>query len=1030
MKSAFYSRSEKGVASCGESAHAKKFLKLNFPTLRPHKRVQPIPPVQMSLLDKNVAFRQLLTLANVMEWRLITLKPGNLLDRSGMYVMGLRVLTRPAGRVVSTAVLLCMVATMGCRHFPKRRDPHVHKGGPPLVDNTNLVSPPTLGRPIYACSKGVEVKDFIPGARIDIFIQGNPTPIGGGVSQTSWGQPFDTSVTFDVGQVVYAVQTYEGAKSPPSNLVPVTSYTDDYPSGLPTPRITSIPLLECGRAIAFAGALPGAWVSVFSENPQAGGGFAAPVQIGGTDNAQPDSSYVFVDPAFVRGARISLLSGICTVTSAPSDTVIVQAAPPGKPPTPKMDKVYEGTQIVTVWGPGGNPHPLLNGATIDVFDNPMPGGNHVGGQPTPGGGQQVGIDPAAPASGNHYNATQKLCETSDPSSTVSVTPCRDVPAPIIRQPMPGDTEIDVTQYVPGARITVYVNNNEVGDGGPPAINMIDGSGNPRPLADGEVVTVVQRMGDCKSQWRYVITVGSTINGTTVPTSGDWPMFRNGTLRDGQQHRLTALGDPYTVRKLKVKWQFPPPGQHSVGGVTLRGFRASPMVHGGKVYLGNGNGFLYALDENSGALLWQYPPSGGQALTSQFVSNPSSYGIASSAAFASLDRGDLVIIGAPDQRVGKGLGSGRLIALRADTGAEFWLSPEIAVLDGLTPDSLTERHEQIGYSSPLVLSNRVYIGMADHGDNPIQNGRVAAVSLFDGSVEAGFNYHSTSTRGGGIWSSVAGASGQSVYITTGNAEDGNLGGAPAVNHSLSMLRLDGFTGNINWEIQPVPFSMDNDPDWASGVTLSASAGGDIALGTMKDGWAYAVKAHGGGLVWQFPPTGFPFHPGDGTDLLHGDTRYLIPGAAWNDVFFVTAAGASVTTDQTRGYNRVHALNVFASEQDRVRWVLEVPGTSPGMRYQLGPPTVTQGIVFVGTAQSHLIAVADPSVYPAADCGCSNPDVSVKDCLANGYKLVPKPIILLDLNLSDPGSILTEPVLADGRVFVATDGGTIYMLEPAP
>jgi hypothetical protein len=43
------------------------------------------------------------------------------------------------------------------------------------------------------------------------------------------------------------------------------------------------------------------------------------------------------------------------------------------------------------------------------------------------------------------------------------------------------------------------------------------------------------------------------------------------------------------------------------------------------------------------------------------------------------------------------------------------------------------------------------------------------------------------------------------------------------------------------------------------------------------------------------------------------------------------------------------------------------------------------------------------------------------------LVPKPLILADIALGG-GDILTEPVLAGGRVFVATSGGRVFMLEP--
>ena len=112
---------------------------------------------------------------------------------------------------------------------------------------------------------------------------------------------------------------------------------------------------------------------------------------------------------------------------------------------------------------------------------------------------------------------------------------------------------------------------------------------------------------------------------------------------------------------------------------------------------------------------------------------------------------------------------------------------------------------------------------------------------------------------------------------------------------------------------------------------------------------------------------------------------------------------------------------------MRWVFDVPATTQGDAYQLGPPTVTRGIVFVGTAQSHLIAFADPSVWITAGSICSNPEVTNANCVANGFTLVPKPMVLADVDLG-AGSILTEPVLAGGRVFVATGGGTVFMLEP--
>ena len=118
---------------------------------------------------------------------------------------------------------------------------------------------------------------------------------------------------------------------------------------------------------------------------------------------------------------------------------------------------------------------------------------------------------------------------------------------------------------------------------------------------------------------------------------------------------------------------------------------------------------------------------------------------------------------------------------------------------------------------------------------------------------------------------------------------------------------------------------------------------------------------------------------------------------------------------------------AGDAGRVRWIANVPSVAQNTDYQLGPPTVTRGIIYVGTASGHLVSIADPTVYPAIGSQCVRTDVLKADCLSNGFALVPIPRILLDLPLG-AGGIRTEPVLADGRVFVATLNGTLIVLQP--
>src|SRR5262249_9059734 len=147
------------------------------------------------------------------------------------------------------------------------------------------------------------------------------------------------------------------------------------------------------------------------------------------------------------------------------------------------------------------------------------------------------------------------------------------------------------------------------------------------------------------------------------------------------------------------------------------------------------------------------------------------------------------------------------------------------------------------------------------------------------------------------------------------------------------------GNIIWKFQPVPFNLDDDPDWAAGAAVMLTSCGTLIASVQKDGYTYAVGAGDGtsgppNVKWQFPPTGFPFTAG-----VHGDDDYKRPGAAWDDVLIITTGGEALVHDGVQaGYGRLHALNACAtSEVNRVRWLLDVPHNSFG-GYSLGAPTV--------------------------------------------------------------------------------------------
>jgi outer membrane protein assembly factor BamB len=515
-------------------------------------------------------------------------------------------------------------------------------------------------------------------------------------------------------------------------------------------------------------------------------------------------------------------------------------------------------------------------------------------------------------------------------------------------------------------------------------------------------------------------------------ANDWPNYRHDTHRSGAQREASALSDPARVPGLTVRWQWPP-GAAGEGG----SFYASPIVIEDRVFIGSNSGRFYALDAKTGALLWQFPPPAQPPLIGSCgavgdVQSFGAYGVLSSAS----QHGERVIFGAPDPdpTVDGGRGSGRLYALDQATGKLVWRSDVLARVNGCTAGASFEQHERLAYSSPLVHDGKIYVGVHDAGDDPIQNGKLLAVNADTGVLLPKFYFLATSNRGGGIWNSPA-ADGDGVLFTTGNTADGVVT-EPVPNRGLSMLRIDDESASIRWQFQPVPFALDNDPDWAAGVTLMSTSCGKISASVMKDGWTYALEPRDGECRWQFPAS-LPHSahckfPPSGAHV-HGDTDYKRPGAAWGDVLAITTGGEALVTSAgvSAGYGRLHALNVcVSSPSKRVRWIADVPHSSGG-GYSLGSPTVTRGIFYIGTDQGHVVAFADPSMAPPAFARCSQVLVPLANCVASGYSIVWAPAVLADVALPDHSNaagLRNEVAISDGRLFVATTGGHVYMLAP--
>lgn len=532
-----------------------------------------------------------------------------------------------------------------------------------------------------------------------------------------------------------------------------------------------------------------------------------------------------------------------------------------------------------------------------------------------------------------------------------------------------------------------------------------------------------------------------------PPPAQWLGYRNNPGRYGSQLLGSALSNPNNVlSSLHVVWRSPDP---TWTGPQPGPFRAAPIVFNGTVFIGDVNGVFWAINAQDGTFQWKYPATGALNGSCTQGGNGSwgAYGIQSSGSYASVNGKDAVIFGAPDPDPGTdgGNGSARLWALDASNGALLWKSDVVAHVNGC-PGSL---HERINYSSPLVAFDRVYVGVHDAGDDPVQKGKLVAVDVNTGSLSSGFPFvvdgapgDSTcgGVCGGGVWNSPA-TDGRSIIFTTGNVCDTNYYNSPdcepepSPDYSLSLVSVDPTTGAYNWNFRAVPFNLDGDPDWSAGPTSMLTSCGQLVASVQKDGWTYAVNPADGSCKWQFPPTagaGCQFSASD--THRHGDDDYKQPGASWGDYLFIQTGGVTLPTDGvSAGYGRLHALDACQQDSNRIRWIADI---APGQSYSIGAPVVTGGMVYVTTSAGHVIAFADPSVAPAAGFRCSSVDFGPpsptwpSDCLAAGYSIVPVPASR-DVALDDNGNAVglrMEAAIALDKLYVATDQGHVYALSP--
>lgn len=286
--------------------------------------------------------------------------------------------------------------------------------------------------------------------------------------------------------------------------------------------------------------------------------------------------------------------------------------------------------------------------------------------------------------------------------------------------------------------------------------------------------------------------------------------------------------------LRLAWSWKPASATMTGQPTS-GMFASPTVYNHRIYIGAYTGVFYALEETSGKVLWQrflgFQPSRTCVQPLGFVSTAAVETVPNASGTGTTP---VAYVAAPD---------GFLYALDGITGAIRWRSLIVQ------PSSTV--NDAFNWSSPTIVSGRIYVGFASNCDHPWIRGGVMAFDQNTGTRSATWFGVPQGSIGGGVWTSAA-ATSDAVFVTTGSTC--SSGSPPATGctstnqegDSYSLVRLDptSLARRAAWKVPAAELHLADDQDWGSSpLVFNATVNGVVTrlVGAChKNGTFYVLR----------------------------------------------------------------------------------------------------------------------------------------------------------------------------------------------
>ncbi|MGF1599109.1 MAG: hypothetical protein ACFCVK_19675 [Acidimicrobiales bacterium] len=384
-----------------------------------------------------------------------------------------------------------------------------------LQDDWELISPPILAAPLYACAEVLVVLSFLPHAELEFEIDGATFTRTGGFPEPD-GQPFALPDPLEAGWQVRARQHHDGRSSAWTALFTVRDHTVDYPAGPPRPQINPAPVHECGSRTGVSNLLTGCTVYIEGNGIERG-----------RVNGAKEHQGVNVDPDYGT-EDVQAFASLCDDRSAGSALHPTQP-PPSPLGEPAIDTNYENQEQIRVVN-------LANGARFNIVHN----GTDLGWWRTWGGAHFVALGPLG--AGDTVEIKQRMCpgDPDSPTGSSTTQPCSALPAPKAGPVQDGDQNIVITEQVPGAVVKIYGGDLvKIGEGTGPVIALV------RPVAHNETLYLTQSLGDCTSSTTRTVD-GGCVNPRWRADPAALDLFPVGnTTYDGGT--FTVDGDTYSIR---------------------------------------------------------------------------------------------------------------------------------------------------------------------------------------------------------------------------------------------------------------------------------------------------------------------------------------------------------------------------------------------------------------------------------------------------------------------------------------------------